>query len=218
MTIAEEISSLRETFKQHIDDYKLGAWEDSYIYSMWKKFRAVAIKESSSTHNMQTFCMELELSVSHECDCVPYGCKVLKSKHPLPAIISGKFYDSLRVMTLGNDVIGYMEGNESFSMDLDPIKGKRRRYSISNNHIVIWNDLSLKAIQVRAPWEDPLEWLTIHLCADGGGIGPCYDYDTIDAGITEEQSARVLKDAIKTLFYPLVNIPTAEKEDQHIEK
>ena len=219
MTIAQEISSLREALKQHIDDYKIGSWEDDFLYAMWKKFRAVAVKNAISIQNRQTFCMELEVAKSHECaECIPYGCNVLKTKHPIPAIISGRFHDSLRVMTLGNNVIGYTEINEIFSDSLDPIKSNKRRYSISNNHIIIWNDMSLKAIQVQAPWEDPMEWLDYHLCEGNGGVGPCYNLDTIDAGITEEQSATAFNMLLRSLIVPLVNIPNAEKEDQHIEK
>lgn len=188
---------------QQLPDRKTGSWDESFIYSIWKKYRAVEIKNNISIVNRQTFCIELISATAHDCDCIPFGCKVRKSVHPIPNVIGDSFANTLRVMTFSGTVIGYSEEGEIFSDSIDPVKKNRRRYSIKNGHILVWNDKDLKALQVQGPWEDPTEWIDIELCNDETTPGACSSMDTISAALTEEQSARVLENALKELLNPL---------------
>lgn len=218
MKIQEELSTLREALFLHAPDKKTGTWDDPFIYSVWKKYRAVAIRKSVSTINLQTFCLQLTSATSHDCDCIHFGCKVRKSIHPLPDTISGAFADNLRVSTLSGKTIGFMEDNERFSISLDPIKKQQRTFSLLNGHVLIWNDKDMKVITVRGPWADPMEWLEIHHCAGTGVV--CPDAETLDAGLTEEQSAFVFNAVIRELI-PGLQIQMNKREtavDIHTEK
>lgn len=218
MTIQEELSTLREATKQFVDHPRWGKYEDSFLYSLWKKKRAEVIIGKVNAANQQLFCIELETSLIHDCDCVPYGCKVLKSKNKLPHTISMRYSEELRVMTLSHKLIGYSEPSEVYSDSLDPIKKNKRRYTILNNYLVIFRDLDLKAAMVSGPWEDPLEWLDIQLCSDSlPDVPECKDLNTIDAGLTEEQSSKVLEACINQMFVTL-QIPVDERSDIHTEK
>lgn len=208
MTIQEEISTLREALLQHAPDKVVGSWTDSFLYSIWKKQRAEAIRSRFFTTNKQTFCLELEDALSHECGCVPVGCKVRKSIHPIPQAADGY----INIRTLDNRVIGAMPVNNQFSSSLDPLLNNKRRYSIVNQHVIIWNDPYLKAVQVEAVWEDPYDWVGIQYCGSDNGLDDCAELDTIDAGITEQQSNMALRLSLNILL-PLLNIPVNGKED-----
>lgn len=208
MTIQEELSTLREALLQHAPDKKVGAWEDSFLYSIWKKQRAEAIRDEAYASNMQTYCLELEDALSHECGCIEVGCKVRKSVYPLPQFIG----ENVSVRTLDHTIISHVPPNAQFSKSLDPILSGKRFYSIVNRYLLIWNDPYLKAVEVEALWEDPYDWLEIQYCNADDTSLECVDLDTVDAGLTERQSNMTLRMSLNILL-PLLSIPVDGKAD-----
>lgn len=193
MKYAEHISNLRHAIKEVSDE---SDFSDSYLYSLWKLGRANFLsqkakrKDHIGRSNWHTFCIELEAGKSHDCTCVPVGCQVLKSVYEVPGVIASRVTEYLTVLTLDGTPIPYRTEAEKRTSQYDPIKKDKLGYMLYNRKLVIWDDnLSLKAVQCRGLFADPLAWQDIQLCTD---TNPCVDVYNLDSGLTEDDEALII--------------------------
>lgn len=199
-TIEKELSSLRQMIKEVADDTK---YTDSYLYDIWNKQRVIVLTQETaktgilSPWNNSRFCIELEKTKSHNCECVAEGCDVLKTVHEVPAPISDKYIGNIIVSDLFGNIIGYSTEEALKSDQLDDVKKGKVRWSLYNRKIVIWNNLAYPAIQVNGPWEDITDWMGIQYCTDDI---PCRDVFEENTGLTEKQAAAALTMAFNALF------------------
>jgi len=166
-------------------------------------------------YNLLRFCIELEVAKSHNCDCVPVGCDVLKTVYELPEYLQTPYHSSIKVRTLGGKIIGKTSDEALLTELTDPIKGSAIRWTLNSNKIVIWRNLDLKAIEVEAVWADPLDWDEKRLCPDPNG-NDCGDALDLDAGVTQDQSRDIMRMCMKDLGFslPLQDDRTADRNPE----
>lgn len=186
MTINQHISNLRDLIKEYGDDSK---YTDSRLYEMLTAAKAKLLKQKRKISNFswQTYCIGLEKVKAHDCDCIQAGCDVLRSKFKIPTPLEGRYSTLFRVMTLG-DIVIPIRSETQFEIDkFDDIKKGKRNYWIRNQHLILRNDLNLKALVVRGIWDDLTEWAEVDLCDDSGTtIGKCFDISNDDFGMDKD--------------------------------
>lgn len=201
-TVSESISRLRTAIKQYTDD---SPYTDEYLYSVLNSAKSVLLRQRATKFNKlpnpQCFCMELIEANSHDCDCIDIGCKVLKTRYPVPETIFGRNTDLLYLKTLGETEIPVIDYRELSYRALDPIKGNSRVATELNGHYLIWNEENLKAIVICAQWADIADWADKVLCPTGGD--ECFDIGSLDFGIPKDLEMVMIKMAIEELGIPL---------------
>ena len=209
MTVNEIISYIRSTIKEHDDS--AGVFTDKFL---WETFLIVKANVFSNLRlrrfnyknpqNEIGFCMELEEGLSHECNCITYGCKVLVTKYKIPKFFSGRNTPSLKIYTIGNKEIDLIEENEKEEVyQYNDMYKNKVMASIINNKIVIWNTLDLKIIRLKAYWEDITEIDGIQFCSDSSYNVDCIDVYSIDIGIDKDILSTIVDEIIKKLSIPL---------------
>jgi hypothetical protein len=216
MTVNETVSRLKALLKEY--DRSPGVMTDQMIWENWviAKDRVIGQRLNQHKHLNQmayvTICMELEKAKSHECGCILVGCDVLKTVHPLTQVLSSTNSNKLRVMTLDNTIIDPINEWEFNYFDkYDPIYQDKLLYSIVNQHIVIWNNLDLKVIQVSGVWSDVTKLADIQYCKDNNNTNlPCVDVYNKNIGNFDAE----LVDMIDRVFFERMNIPLSLREDE----
>lgn len=201
------ISDIRNLIKQVQDD---SHFTDRFLFSLLSKAKAYLMRQkllkynALSEFNYLTFCIQLEEAKAHDCDCVAYGCTVLKSKFEIPKPIRARARDLIRVETLGGKLIPQKTEEQLKYEKYDDVKGGKIAWSLRSQHIIIWNDLNLKAVQVSGLWEDVSEWADIHLCYDDdGNPADCYDIYESEFGLDEDLSMAAYQMVLNALNVPL---------------
>ena len=210
-TIRQDISNIRSLIKQVQDDTD---YTDQFLYSLITvasaKLQEQHAMRNSNNFHWTTFCVPLVKAKSHNCDCVEVGCDVLKSKYKIPHAMDGKRGSLLfKVETLGDVLIPPRTPQEVITDNLDDIKSGRTSYFIRDSHLIIWNNLDLKAIQVSGMWEDISKWQGKELCdTDGNPLPACED--VMEMVIPLENNLRF--DMYKMVL-SLLRIPLSVQED-----
>lgn len=214
MTIKEIVSLLRTTIKQQSDD---SPYSDRYLWQLFtiQKSKLIYRRLNQFKHvneqNYVSFCMELEKAKSHECGCIIKGCDVLKTKHQLPRLISRRNTNTLSVYDLNWNRIDYINQFDLESyLDYDPIFQNKTLYSIVNNRVIIWNNLDIEFIQVKAIWEDITEIDAVQYCKDNDSFAnTCIDVFNKDVGLDKDLIDAAIKETLN-----LLNIPLSLQEDE----
>lgn len=210
MTVNTIINLIRSTAKER--DAAIGIYSDKYLWELFLLSKATVLKNKKnanhliSKQNYHTFCLELEEAYSHECGCPVAGCKVLKSKYPIPRFICGARDCSLKLSMLDWDNIDEVDPMYYEAAMLDKIKKTKRLYSIVNNHVIIWNSNPIKGVQATALWEDVTEWEDITLCIDS--TGDCPEVYNLDLGLDRD-----LIDNAVSLVFSKLSLPKGLVED-----
>lgn len=214
-TVGQHISNIRALIKAYGRTQE--GYTDEGLYSLFcvsgakilqqqlKKFMAI------SEHNWFRICLALEVTKSHDCDCVPDNleCKVLRTKYKIPSTLVGRNNSKLQARLLSGKTINIVSEDDWF-------RRKDRETSeyygsLINERLVIWNaPLSLKVISVNGLWSNPIELSTIPNCSsDGSEVGVCYDPLTqlypLEDSYAEDAYLAVLK---------MLNIPLQLPQDQ----
>lgn len=213
-TIPEHIYKLRTFIKQHSDD---SIYSDEFLYSLLKDARNTLLERDSkkftkdSEFHKQTICMPLIIDTYHDCECLPHEvkCKILKSKFALPKVITGRNKEMMRVLTVdGYNQIPFILSTDLKNLKYTRTKAKGNKYGITNNYLVIFNNLQLKVVLIEGIFEDPLELTKITFCNNDGEEETCYDLNT---------SEFPLKGSLDFPMYQLsldmLKIPLQIKED-----
>jgi len=215
MKISKAISVLRNTIREYSDD---STFSDEYLYTVMTIFRNKYMSQRfrkfyniSDTYKT-TFCTPTEVAFSHDCDCVNIGCKVIKSKYPIPSTLEGRNRDLIKVYTLDYQEIHPVTPDEQKTNMLDEVKAGQPTYSFLNRHIVLWNVYDpnkkpLKGILVEGVWEDETEWDGITLCDEQSGddinSDNCFDLETAEFVIEADLFEMVIKESLQMLGLPL---------------
>lgn len=219
-TVAQHISNLRGLMKLYSRTQE--GYTDEGLYSLFSISRAEVLTNqlkkfmALSEHNWYQICMGLEISKSHNCDCVPdhLECKVLKSKYKIPSVLVGRNNSKIKIRTIGGKVINLVTEDEWFrKKDLDT---KNYYGSIVNQYLIIWNaPLSLKALLVSAIWQDPIELSSIPNCAPSGDpVGLCFDPLTSMYPLQEEYT-RAVYEMTMSLLGKSLQIPQDQTNDSN---
>lgn len=214
-TIGQHLSNIRGLLKLYARNQE--GYTDEGLYSLFSVSRADILKQNFdkfkhvSEQCWQQFCLALEVSKSHNCDCVPdyLECKVLKSKYKIPTTLTGRNKSKINVRTIGGKTVNIISEEEWFRR-----KDKETTDyfgSIINSYLIIWNaPLTLKVILVSAIWSEVTDLETIPNCSSTGEPqGQCYDPLSSLYPLPDEYAQA----AYKRLF-ELLNIPLQLPQDQ----
>ena len=191
-TIGEHISNIRALLKLYGRTPE--GYTDESLYSLFSVSRAELLKQqikkfdAVSENNWLQVCMSLEVSKSHNCDCVPDNleCKVLKSKYKIYPVIVGRNNSKLKIRTIGGKNINLVTEAEWFRRKDRPTN--EYYGSLINSYLIIWNaPLSLKVILVSGIWTDPMDYYNIPSCdLLGSPVGTCFDPLAMEYPLQEE--------------------------------
>jgi hypothetical protein len=218
-TIGEHISNLRSLIKVYGRTQE--GYTDEGLYSLFSVSRAEILKNelkkfmAVSEQNWFQVCMGLEISKSHNCDCVPdtLECKVLKSKYKVPAVLVGRNNSKLKVRTIGGKNINIVSEDEWFRKK---DKATELHGSIVNSYLVIWNaPLNLKVVLISGLWSNVLDLQHIPNCSeDGVESGLCYNPLTTLFPLQEEYVRQAYKMTMELLNAPL-QLPQDQTNDSN---
>ena len=207
--IPEHIYKLRTFIKQHTDD---SIYSDELLYSLLKDGRNTLLERDNkkftkdSEFHKQTICMPLEITTYHDCDCLPFEvkCKVLKSKFPLPKVLTGRNKELMRVLTVdGYSQIPFVLSTDLKNLKYTKTKAKGNKYGIINNYLTVFNNLQLKLVLIEGIFEDPLELQNITFCDEEGNETQCYDLNTTDFPIKGSLDIPMYQLVLEMLKIPL---------------
>ena len=206
MTIGQHISNLRDLIKQYSRNTE--PYTDQFLYEVLSICRGDFLRQelkkfhNTDSSNYITFCMALEQSKSHNCDCVPtaLNCLVVKSKYKIPNVLSSRNKNRLWAKTLGGKIINIIDERAWLrrkDLDTNEYFG-----SIINEYLFIWNaPLTLKVIEVTGLWSDPLDLQNIPNCnpVTGQPESTCYNILEADYPLHMEYASTVYKECLKFL-------------------
>lgn len=205
MRINTYISKLRFYLKEYSRDTK---YTDQILAELFMDARAELLgqKKKKMKHispaYYNTFCIKLVPGLSHECGCITFGCEVLKSEHPLPDFIAGYNNDTLTVFTLGGIKIDPIDENDYLLTQTNDILRNKPLYSIVNNHLIIWNNMDYPAVQVRAIWNNIVDWQYIQFC-DQNNAATCIDVFDMEINMDKSQERAAYQMVLQDLRLPL---------------
>lgn len=219
-TIGQHISNIRGLMKLYSRNQE--GYTDEGLYSLFSISRAEILANqlkkfmALSEQNWTSFCMALEISKSHNCDCVPdhLECKVLKSKYNIPAVLVGRNNSKIKIRTIGGKTINLVTEDEWFRKKLQDTTNYYG--SIVNNRLIIWNaPLSLKVILISAMLYDPMDASTIPNCdPNGTPVGVCFDPLTMMYPLQEEYT-RAAYEMTLNLLGKSIQIPQDQTNDSN---
>jgi len=207
--IPEHIYKLRTFIKQHSDD---SIYSDEFLYSLLKDARVTLLERENkkftkdSEFHKQMICMPLVIDTYHDCDCLPFEvkCKILKSKFPLPKVLTGRNKELIRVLTVdGYNQIPFIQSTDLKNLKYSRTKGKGNKYGIVNSYLTIFNNLQIKLVLIEGIFEDPLELQKITYCDEGGNETQCYDLNTTDFPIKGSLNFPMYQICLDILKIPL---------------
>lgn len=218
MTIMQHISAIRNLIKQYSDD---SAFEDEFLFVLLNNANATWLRrkldnnEKINDWNWPSYCVELEPSLSHDCECVPVGCKVLKTKYKIPKPLLSRNRLLLKVYTIDGKEIESTTEEKIKVSKYDEIKNNQLAYSVYNQKIIIWNGntntIVPRAIIIKSLSVDPTEWSTVEACnGNGTPTGDvCFDINSSEFPMDEEYATLVYETVLK-----LLNITLQVPEDR----
>jgi hypothetical protein len=166
MTVGEIIQRIQFLYSKGVqsNDSRL---TPRHIYNKMLSVRSKLIsqeakkKQRISQWNYQTIpCIELEIAPIHECPCLPpIGCKILKTKYPLPQPLTNLNNHLIQSVTSldGNIVYSEIGWTEKKYKASNKYTADKPDYFIRNNYLYITHKNGPKIITVTGLFDDPLE-------------------------------------------------------------
>jgi hypothetical protein len=175
MTIQEGISIIRSLINKTSDD---NTYTDELLYELLSKARAEILDkeynkfEFKSNFDRHSICVPMCVATSHDCDCVPVGCTVLKSKFRIPRSLTQRVRDSMEVYTLGEKRLLPMTKEQADSYKWSAIRCKSIGWEIRNQFLILWNADTVNAfprvVRVDMVPEDVVDLASIPKCDEQG--------------------------------------------------
>lgn len=222
------MSSIKEVTQRVQSLYSKGTQSDDsrltirHIYSKLSSLRAKLFKQKLdkkqkvSDWSYQTIdCVELVLALPHECPCIPpIGCKVYRSKYPIPSIIYSSQYPGIDSVTSIDGGIVYTPTTWKAKKykKADKYTSQKPDYFFRNDYLYLTHKPGPKVISITALFEDVLDVtrftnLCQEDCVDCNGCIPFYD---VEFNIEDS-----LLDTIIELAVPeLIEVFSKMREDQ----
>lgn len=166
MKIKEYIQRIQSLYSKGVesDDSRL---TDRHIFNKMNTVRSKLINQKIkknqkvSQWNYQILpCVELIEAPIHECPCLPpVGCKILKTKHPLPKPLTDMNNHKIQSVTSLDGSIIYSEITwiAKKYKNSNKYTAKKPDYFIRNNHLYITHKGGPKIITIEGLFEDLLE-------------------------------------------------------------
>ena len=218
MTIAQHISAIRNLTRQFGETEV--PFTDEYLYHLFNASALRLVKQKfdksykTSDWNTKVFCISLEASTIHNCECLP-SCTVLKSVNAIPRPLTSRSRDLLKVHTLDHRDIAYLDASTAYIYLLDEVRANKLSYSIIDDHVVLWNadtiNIVPRAILVSGYFEDISAWSGITACDTNGDTtdSVCFDIFTEDYPLDND-----LVDPAYRLVLELLRIPITLPDDR----
>jgi len=207
-TIGQHLSNLKSLLNEYGRSSE--SYTDQFLYEVLVGARAEIIKNKLrqyhkiSEANWLRFCIALELTTAHDCDCIPEGldCKVLRTKYKIPSVFTSRNADKISVFLFNGKPISILPLGKWYRIK------KTTEYiaSILNGYIYFWNlPHNQKAIEIVGLFSNPLELSDIPSCnpLSGEVSGQCYNTQTSEFPLEEEYKLMVYKLCMQVLQIPL---------------
>ncbi len=221
MLTGEIIGSIRLFMKEQSDD---SLYSDQAIYNelVTSRARITAEKYSAETEvpfmNWQTITVRLEKQKYVDCRCIRAGCEVLRSEVDIPSVVVTYMKRPLiTVRTFNGETLPYVRPERQRHNVYSETMFDQPAYYIENNKLIIWNSLSLKAVQIEGVFSNPVDLASINICNEDGESfdSPCYDPLTMpfpaDADIVDAMKERVI-----SRFFPTKQIVDDTRNDSEV--
>lgn len=166
MKIGEIIQRIQSIYSKGVqsDDSRLTA---RHIYNKMLTVRAKLIKQQAnkkqkiSQWNYQTLpCVELVKASAHECPCLPpIGCKILRTKHPIPKPITDLSKHLIQSVTSIDGSVVYSETSwvEKKYKNSNKYTANKPDYFIKDGYLYITHLKGAEVISIAGVFEDPIE-------------------------------------------------------------
>lgn len=165
VTIEEAIQKVQSMYSKGVQSSS-SRLSSRHIYSALITARSVIIRQM---HNKNQFinnyiyqtlpCVELEEAPLVECECVPEGCKLLRTKYKIPKPIAG--LDNLLIKSITS-----LDGETNFSLEEfehkkysggNKFTSKKSKTFLRNGRLYLTVYTQLKAISLDLLIDDPIE-------------------------------------------------------------
>ena len=203
MTIAQHIAKLRMRLVVYGDDQ---IFTDEGLYYLLNDARNVILSRRLRDHlhvsdfSYNAFCVNLERTTFHDCDCLPNSdCLVLKSVQELPEPISNRYGMAMMVLTPKGKRLSYI--NISQLGDLKHTRHKKNvpLWSILDRKLIIFNNLNYKTLIINSIVSDVSELVNFESC-DNENNNTCFnpeqDEYPVDSDLIEDMY-RIVIDSLK---------------------
>lgn len=166
MIVREIIQRIQSLYSKGVqsDDSRL---RPRHIYNKMLTVRSRLVyqkankKQKFSQWSYQVIpCIEMIPADRHECPCIPApGCKIMKSKHPLPKPITDISNHLIQNVTSIDGSVVYSETswNEYKYKKGNKYTKSIPDYYIRNGHLFITHNMGPDVISIEGIWENPLE-------------------------------------------------------------
>ncbi len=160
--LIDTAQALRKGGKQS-DDNNLDDLQVAYIFN---EIRELLIKREIDKKNVisevyiQTApCVPVILVPNTECPELDYGCKILRTKDPIPQPISHNKGDGIRAVGTVDSTEYFQRTNPSRAIwdKHAPLTSGLRKYLFRNEHIYITNEVEISDILIRGLFFQPEE-------------------------------------------------------------
>ena len=188
-------------------------YTDEFLYGVLSVCRAEVIKQrldkfvNVSYDNWFRICFTLEVTTSHNCNCVPayLGCKVLRTVQKVPQVLSGRNKSKLQVSLLDGTNINIVTEAERMRVKDNEFKSRFYYGSWINGHLYFWNlPLNLKIVEVYGLFADPAKLADVS--CNENSLTSCPDVYSFGFPIDEELGRTMLRMAMEMLQYSLQNV------------
>lgn len=217
MKISKILSRVRALYNKGTasDDSRLS---DRHIYAKLCSARSMLIKREINQKRqvsdwiVQSIpCLELVTALPNECPCAPTpGCKILRSKNPIPKPVQSAIGPELEAVTTQN-------GDKIYSKS-DWVRRKYKSgakytsgiadYFIKDNYLFIDESTMLQYISISGVFEDPLEAVYADGCQD-----PCVYPHNEEFPIDEHLTDAVIQMATQELVQVFKSVPADDVND-----
>lgn len=206
-SVGQHISNIRGLLKNYSRTPE--PYTDQFLYEVLCISRAEILKQKFdkfnhvSEDNLIRFCIELELTKAHDCNCVPTNidCSVLRTKYKLPTVITSRNKSKIYAATLDGREINLMTEKQWLLQKLSDFKTNELTGSLINGYLYLWNlNLKTKVLQVSGYWSDLTALSMIPNC--DGVTTICFDPLTQSFPLQDEYAAPVYQKAIQLLSVP----------------
>lgn len=141
-------------------------------------------------------CTELVSAPVHECDCVPQGCTLLRTKYKLPRLISGIDGELIKSVTTmdGKTRFGIMQyENDKYADGCKYTGGKPAAY-LRDGYLYVTVSKTLKAVSLEGLFEDIVEvFFYPNICGECEECEPCQDIMKLDFPLDEGMISSLLQ-------------------------
>jgi hypothetical protein len=217
MEIKKIISRVRSLYNKGTasDDSRLS---DRHIYAKLISARSMLIKREINQKRQVSdwivqsiSCLQMVTALPNECPCAPIpGCKILRSKLPIPKPVQSAIGPELEGVTNQN-------GNKVYSKT-DWVRRKYKSgakftseiadYFIKDNYLFIDESSLLEYVSISGVFEDPLEVVYTDACKEA-----CIDPYNEEFPIDEQLTDAVIQMATQELVQVFKSMPSDQEND-----